>query len=97
MHYRISGNYSESDPIVKLGRDFQQKNLKMRKVMLQENSFFSQPMIFFGSHQLNEEEDVDDDADENCSDAWVNFNHSNAHTEQTPHIGLFLHWGYINE
>ena len=62
--------------------------------MLQRNSFFSSPLIFYGSHQDSEEEaeddDLQDDGEWNCSESWIVA--VNSHNLQQNKIGLFIHW-----
>lgn len=60
--------------------------------MLQKNSFFSQPLIFFGPHQINEEEEVADEDTWHLTDPWFIADNASNPAPQIPHIGLFIHW-----
>lgn len=64
--------------------------------MLQEHSFFSRPLIFFGSPQ-NIDEDMEEDEEWNFSDPWSLFLQTNLSTNQQRRIGLFIHWTDLNE
>ncbi len=59
--------------------------------MLQKNSFFSTPLIFYGSHQDSEEEDdeMHDDDELNYSESWIVTLNSNLPQSK---IGLFILW-----
>lgn len=63
--------------------------------MLQENSFFSSPMTYYGApHNLNAEID---DEEWNFIDPWqVSLDLTQSHP-LTQKIGLFLHWCDPNE
>jgi len=63
--------------------------------MLQENSFFSQPIVYFGSPHLIDEEEEEDEAI--FSDPWLNFIQMDLPIRQSPRIGLFIHWCDLNE
>lgn len=61
--------------------------------MLQRNSFFSSPLIFYGSHQDSEEDDdMQDDDDWNCSESWIVAVSSQSQNIQQNKIGLFIFW-----
>jgi hypothetical protein len=70
------------------------RRLKRRDEMLQRNSFFSSPLIFYGSHLDSEEdeEDLQDDDEENLSESWIVAVNSQIHNIQQNKIGLFIHW-----
>lgn len=59
--------------------------------MLQKNSFFSTPLIFYGSHQDSEEEDDEmiDDEEWNYSESWIVTLNSKVPQSK---IGLFILW-----
>ncbi|HSX10346.1 MAG TPA: hypothetical protein VLF94_01330 [Chlamydiales bacterium] len=53
-------------------------------LMLQDNSFFSRPMTYFGTVQNIEEEEEDEDQEWFFADPWqISFD---------PRIGIFIHW-----
>jgi hypothetical protein len=63
--------------------------------MLQKNSFFSSPLIFYGSHQDSEDDEDDemqDNDDWNCSESWIVAVNSRTQHIQQNKIGLFIHW-----
>jgi hypothetical protein len=66
----------------------------MRKTMLQEHSFFSRPLIFFGSLQHFDEE-IEDEKDWSFTDPWII--QTDLSSIQTPCIGLVIHWSNPNE
>jgi hypothetical protein len=61
--------------------------------MLQKNTFFSSPLIFYGPHQDSEEidEDVLFEEEWNFSESWIVTLNSNGQNTQSK-IGLFIHW-----
>lgn len=61
--------------------------------MLQENSFFSTPFIYFGE-TVNEEEREEE---ENFSDLLNITLDTNRSFSPLPHIGLFFHWTDLSE
>jgi hypothetical protein len=60
--------------------------------MLQKHSFFSQPLIFFGSQQINEEEEEFDENAWQPEEPWFIANSTFDPASQVPNIGLFIHW-----
>ena len=66
--------------------------------MLQENSFFSRPLTFFGSPQNIEEEENEETSEEwNFSEPWRISIRSDLSIYQQPRIGLFIHWSDLSE
>lgn len=59
--------------------------------VLQKNSFFSQPLIFYGAHEVNEEEETNEDTWQ-FTDPWFIVPNANPAASQVPRIGLFIHW-----
>ena len=66
--------------------------------MLQENSFFSRPMTYFGTYQNLEEDDDEFDEEEwSFADPWQISLDSNMSNLLQQRIGLFIHWQDVNE
>ena len=62
--------------------------------MLQENSFFSSPFVFYGEN--NNDEQIED-VEEIFSELWSISLDTSKSIFPPPRIGLFLHWGDIDE
>jgi len=60
--------------------------------MLQKNSFFSTPFIFYGSHQDNELEEDFTDEEWNFSDPWTITINPDLQSNHHSKIGLFILW-----
>ncbi len=61
--------------------------------MLQENSFFSKPLIFYGSNQQEKSEEED----ENFSASWQISFDSITQIQSHFNVGLFLDWSDVSE
>lgn len=60
--------------------------------MLQENSFFSRPMTYFGTYQNIEEDDDMEEEEWQFTDPWQISLDSNMSNPLQQRIGLFIHW-----
>lgn len=66
--------------------------------MIQEHSFFSSPMTYFGTYQ-NLEDDVEEIEEEewSFSSSWQISSNSNLANHMHPRIGIFIHWHDVSE
>jgi hypothetical protein len=68
-----------------------------RVMMLQENSFFSSPSIFFGTPPQANEEDEGDEKEWSFSEGLRISRNANQPAQQQSKSGLFLYWIEISE
>lgn len=66
-------------------------------MMMQENSFFSRPMTYFGTYENIEEESDDEDEGWNCTEDWRMILDPNTSFLLEQRIGLFIHWHDVTE
>jgi hypothetical protein len=64
---------------------------------LQTHSFFSFPTIFFGIHQISEEEWICENDDWNFSDPWHISTNQNLVAHHQHKIGIFILWSESEE
>lgn len=65
--------------------------------MLQEHSYFSRPLIYFGVNQ-NAEEEEDVGEEEWCfENLWRTDLHANMSVQWQQRTGLFIHWNDVSE
>lgn len=65
--------------------------------MLQRNSFFSCPVIFFGTHEISEEEWMCENEEWNFSDPWHIATNQTLQIDPQNKIGLFILWPETDE
>jgi hypothetical protein len=66
-------------------------------MMMQENSFFSRPMTYFGTYENIEEESDDEDEGWNFTEDWRMILDPNTPFLLEQRIGLFIHWHDVTE
>lgn len=65
--------------------------------MMQENSFFSRPMTYFGTYENIEEDEEGEEEEWNFGEPWRMVLDPNTSFLLEQRIGLFIHWHDVSE
>lgn len=65
--------------------------------MMQENSFFSRPMTYFGTYENIEEDNEAEEEEWNFAEPWRMVLDPNTSFLLEQRIGLFIHWHDVSE